>query len=96
MNTKKIELTKGGKSRFVNELEYSLIKDDMNGWTVKKAAPEVPKEVAERVSNVNVAVGGAAPVIATAGLHQPVITAKEPASILTTSPAQKPAKSRKK
>lgn len=57
---KTIELVKGNKSRFVSEFEYSLIKDDMNGWEVKREAPAVPKEVADRV---DMAMGGANPLI---------------------------------
>ena len=46
---KNIKLVKGGKVRFVNEKEYRLIKDDMNGWELFKEAPKVPQEVEQKL-----------------------------------------------
>lgn len=70
-----IELIRGTQTRKVSEFEYNLIKDDMSGWEVKRPAPEVPKEVADRV---NVAIGGALPITITANLLEPVTAFPKP------------------
>ena len=41
----RITLVKGKQRRTVNDLEYRLIKDDLNGWEVEREAPKVPDEV---------------------------------------------------
>lgn len=74
--SKMIELSKGDRTRMVSEFEYSVIKDDMSGWEVNKAALELPKEVADRVlANT-----------ATMLQSMEAITGTQPGSILATSP----------
>jgi len=41
----RVILEKNGLERNISAYEYSLIKDDMNGWKVKREAPPVPEEV---------------------------------------------------
>ena len=41
----RITLVKGKLLRNISAYEYSLIKDDMNGWQVEREAPPVPEEV---------------------------------------------------
>jgi len=45
----RVILEKNGLERNISAYEYSLIKDDMNGWKVKREAPPVPEEVKERM-----------------------------------------------
>lgn len=78
---KSIQLVKGDRTRFVNAKEYSLIKNDMNGWEVKKDAPAVPQEVAQRIE--------------TTGLLQPIPAPEQPAQTVTTSKPKQTRKSSK-